>query len=200
MTNYPLSWPSGWKRTQSYARKDANFKSFRERLSVADGAERVLHSLGMMGVRETDVIISTNVQPTLSGRPRSSQAEPSDPGVAVYWKGKNDKIHKVLAVDRYTKVADNLAAVAATLEAMRAIERHGGAMILERAFIGFTALPAPNTWRSVFGYIENAVISPERLKADYRELCKKHHPDHGGSEAKMQELNWAMGEAEKELG
>ena len=38
-----------------------------------------------------------------------------------------------MAIDAYTRTADNLAAVAATLEAMRAIERHGGAQILERA-------------------------------------------------------------------
>lgn len=199
MTNFPLSWPAGWKRTQSHARKDANFKSFKNRLTVAGGAERVIASLGMMRVREGDIIISTNVQPTLSGRPRSSQSEPSDPGAAVYWKGRTDTVHKVLAVDRYTRVADNLAAIAATLEAMRAIERHGGAVILERAFLGFQALPAPNTWRDVLAFDPNQPVTLALATARYRDLSKQHHPDKGGSEAKMQELNWAMGEAKKEL-
>ena len=31
------------------------------------------------------------------------------------------------------------------------------------------------------------------------QLSKQHHPDSGGSEAKMAELNWAMAEAEREL-
>jgi len=47
-----------------------------------------------------------------------------------------------MAIDIYDTVAGNLAAVAATLDAMRAIERHGGAQILKRAFQGFKALPS----------------------------------------------------------
>ena len=104
-----------------------------------------------------------------------------------------------MAVDRYTRVEQNLAAIAATLDAMRAIERHGGAVILERAFSGFVSLPAPNTWRSVLGFQEDAGVSLDRAKAEYRELSMRHHPDKGGSESKMKELNWAMSEAEKEL-
>jgi hypothetical protein len=49
-----------------------------------------------------------------------------------------------------TRAADNLAAIAATLEAMRAIDRHGGATILNRAFTGFTALPPPaDCWKEL---------------------------------------------------
>ncbi|KVD37855.1 hypothetical protein WJ41_22830 [Burkholderia ubonensis] len=62
-------------------------------------------------------------------------------GVAVYWETRAGA-RRVMAIDQYTRVADNLAAVAATLDAMRAIERHGGARILERAFTGFAALAA----------------------------------------------------------
>jgi hypothetical protein len=47
-----------------------------------------------------------------------------------------------MAIDIYTRIADNLAAVAATIDAMRAIERHGGAQILKRAWMGLKALPA----------------------------------------------------------
>ena len=53
------------------------------------------------------------------------------------------------------QVEESLAAIAATLDAMRAIERHGGARVLERAFTGFTAVPAPDArkhWREVFGF------------------------------------------------
>jgi hypothetical protein len=82
---------------------------------------------------------------------------------------------------------------------MRAIERHGGAMILERAFTGFTALPMPNTWRAVLGFEEADQITLQDVRDMYRTRSFKHHPDRGGSEAKMKELNWAMAEAEKEL-
>jgi hypothetical protein len=61
-----------------------------------------------------------------------------------------------MAIDQYDRVEHNLAAIAATLDAMRAIKRHGGAEILDRAFTGFTALPAPmaggKPWRQVLGF------------------------------------------------
>ncbi len=133
--SFPLSWPEGWKRTKF--RSAAKFNKSRERryneqnqaiysgktrLSVADAIHRVLGELERMGIRDDDIIISTNVPLRLDGLPRSDQ-EPTDPGVAVYWQKKGQSSMRCIAVDRYTRVADNLAAVAATLDAMRAIER-----------------------------------------------------------------------------
>lgn len=118
--------------------------------------------------------------------------------MAVYWKTNSDKQTKVIAIDLYDRVADNLAAIAATLAAMRAKERHGGAMILERAFLGFTALPVPKKWREVLGV--SGVTTPLEIKAIYRGLALKAHPDKGGSHEAMAELNRAYQEAEKELG
>lgn len=213
MTNFPLAWPAGWKRTLASSRKGAKFskKSYvpyqsspggynrSVEVSIAEGTKRVLEQLRALGVRDGDEIISTNLELRLDGLPRGNQKEPADPGVAVYWKKGKDTQHKVLAIDCYTRIADNLAAIAATLDAMRAIERHGGAVILERAFSGFVSLPAPNTWRAVLGFQEGGWVSLERARAEYRELAMTHHPDKGGSESKMKELNWAMAEAEKEL-
>lgn len=204
---YPLSWPEGWKRTAWTARKKATFKTDRQKLSVADGADRVLLELQRMGIPERQVIISTNIEPTLTGRPRSSQAEPSDPGVAVYWTqrgastngpgGKTYEHHRVMAIDRYTKVADNLAAIAATLEAMRAIERHGGAEILERAFTGFLALPPPRDWRQLLHVDRDATL--EEVHRAYLNMVKTVHPDVGGSHEYMAELNAAWSDAQREL-
>lgn len=203
MTNFPLTWPAGWKRTPSYARKPGLFRNERRagrELTVADAVDRVLQELERMGIRDWMCpIISTNIEPTLNGRPRSNQAAPQDPGVAVYWRKDSKDLHKVMAVDRYTRVEQNLAAIAATLEAMRAIERHGGAVILERAFMGFQSLPEPNTWRAALGFAEGANPMLDVVKDRFRKLAKEHHPDAGGSEPKMKELNWAMEQAEKEL-
>lgn len=204
MTAYPLSWPAGWKRTASHARKPGPFRNDKrigKELTVADAVDRVLLELGRMGIHDWMApIISTNVEPTLSGRPRSNQGQPQDPGVAVYWRKNSKEIHKVMAVDRYTRVEQNLAAIAATLDAMRAIERHGGAVILERAFSGFVSLPAPNTWRSVMGYDELTTPTLVMVKDVYRQKALLFHPDmQGGSEHRMKELNWAMAEAEREL-
>jgi hypothetical protein len=188
---FPLSWPEGWRRTKT--RTHAAFNKTREpryneqnqplyqgktRLSVADAVRRVLTELSRMGVRKDDIIISTNVPLRLDGSPRSDQ-EPSDPGAAVYWQKKGQQM-RCMAIDRYYRVADNLAAIAATLDAMRAIERHGGATILDRAFLGFAALPekASQSWREVLG-IEGAATL-EVVESRFRALVKLHHPDQGG--------------------
>ncbi|AYO95608.1 MULTISPECIES: J domain-containing protein [Xanthomonas] len=186
----PLSWPAGWKRTAGGQREKARFgKAARQRyngqresareLTIAEGVDRVRIELQRMGINDDDLVISTNLELRLDGLPRSNQREPADPGVAVYWQDRYDRTQppKCMAIDRYDRVADNLAAVAATLDAMRAIERHGGAAILERAFAGFTALPAPAaaSWRDV--------LDPADPEGSYRRLRSQHHPDRAGGDA-----------------
>lgn len=200
---YPLQWPDGWPRTKS--RKSGRFTTkarskYAADLSVSDGVQRVLVELDKMGYTRDDIVISTNVPLRLDGLPRSDRGEPGDPGAAVYWRTRKGD-NKVMAIDVYDRVADNLAAVAATLDAMRAIERHGGAVVLERAFTGFTALPAPGAkrpWREVLNFGDHNPTR-ERLKQRYRELASLRHPDkEGGSDAAMSELNVAQEEALKE--
>jgi len=100
---------------------------------------------------------------------------------------------RVIAVDRYYRVRDNLAAIAATLDAMRAIERHGGAQILERAFLGFAALAPPSRWWDVLQVKPDA--SPDVIEANFRRLAQDRHPDRGGSDSAMAELNQARADA-----
>jgi len=197
MTNWPLTWPAGWRRTKPELLRYASFSRYGQRLSVADGVKRVFEQLRLLGIGDWNIVVSTNVRPRRDGTPRSDEREPTDPGVAVYWKKKKDAQHKVMATDRYTKVADNLAAIAATLEAMRTIERHGGAVILERVFTGFTALPSPNDWRHVLGFEDTPAY--EIVKERYRDLAKKNHSDTGGSDVRMAELNGAWEAAQREL-
>ena len=189
---YPLAWPAGWKRTPAATRTRARFSKgerqysssgggswMRQReVTIAEGTKRVLAALRILGVEDGDAIISTNLVLRLDGLPRSGQNAPQDPGVSVYWQRGAGM--KCMAIDRYDRVADNLAAVAATLEAMRLIERHGGAEVLDRAFTGFTALPAPGQttthWRTLFG----DVGTRSELDAQYRKKRSEHHPDRGG--------------------
>ena len=199
LTSCPLCWPDGWTRTRSDW-KNGKFTRFNKWVSVSDSVGRILESLGKMGIKRDDVIISTNIPTRLDGLPRSDQSEPADKGAAVYWRKSRNAPMKCMAIDRYTTVADNLAAIAATLEAMRAIERHGGAEILERTFTGFAALPASTgrAWWEVLGTTENA--SREHIEEQYRHIARQVHPDvSGGSHDAMVELNRAMKEALKEV-
>ena len=195
-TRYPLQWPEGWKRTQSYQRKTATFSRQGKALTVFDGVQRVLDELQRLGVHQDDVIVSTNLQTRLDGLPRSNQGRPGDPGVCVYWKPAKSPM-RCMAVDRYDEVQDNLAAVAATLEAMRSIERHGGAAILDRAFTGFAALPAPvggkRDWWTVLELQSNA--SQAEIRDAFNRLAREHHPDRGGTDERMAEIIRARDEA-----
>ena len=183
---YPLTWPQGWPRKKSHQRSRAKFSTSGRVLSVMDGIQRALLELERLGVKRDDLVISTDIPTRLDGLPRSDRSV-ADPGVAVYWrKGKDTRC---MAIDRYDRVADNLAAIAATLEAMRAIERHGGAEILDRAFTGFAALPAPEQWWQVLGVAENA--TGEEIDAAWRRLAARHHPDRGGDSAQMARINTA---------
>ncbi len=199
---YPLCWPDGWKRTPSFRRKTGRFFTNNREPSVSDGVGRIMASLSKMGIKRDDMIISTNVETRLDGLPRSDRSNPSDPGAAVYWRKSSGAAMKCMAIDCYKAVADNLCAIAATLEAMRAIERHGGAEILDRAFQGFAALAASTSdkphWRDVLG-IDGSSVTRDVINSRYRSLASVRHPDAGGSDALMSELNIARDEALREV-
>jgi hypothetical protein len=205
---YPLAWPDGWPRTPSYQRKRDTFGTqetksnsaggswrAKKAISIADAMRRVREELGRLGVSADDLVVSTNLRLNMAGLPRGDQGAPSDPGVAVYWQAKG-KPQRVMAIDAYERVAGNLAAIAATLEAMRAIDRHGGAQILDRAFTGFTALPAPKRWPEILG-VSPAATAAEIERA-FKAKARQAHPDAGGSTARMAELNAARDQALRE--
>jgi hypothetical protein len=202
ITAYPLSWPRGWKRTEKNQRQRGRFNrkehathnwndgsSYNyvrsKELSVADSIERVLSELRGFGVSRENAIISTNLDVRLDGLPRSNQRMPDDAGAAVYWRRNAGEQQRCMAIDQYDRVADNLAAIAATLSAMRAIERHGGAEILNRAFEGFAALPdrAGMNWWEVLQVAKNA--DKESIRSAYFRLAKENHPDTGGDAEKF---------------
>lgn len=209
---FPLQWPVGWPRTRADAMKFGRFGTKAQRpgqpyasttdITVAGATKRVLLELERMGVARADVVISTNLQLRRDGLPLSAQRKVQDVGAAVYWSPRG-AAPRVMAIDQYTTVEDNLAAIAATLDAMRAIERHGGAQILDRAFTGFATLPAPTSkrhWRQVLGFVDGQLVNRAAAKDAYRTLARQHHPDRaGGSNAAMSELNVALAEAEKEI-
>lgn len=216
---FPLDWPVGWQRMDADERRRASFAKAEARyydrknpetgltervkgvpamvsLNVDQATRRVLTELQRMGVDEEDVVISTNIELRLDGYPKGGRAPPKDPAVAVYWrKGKQTRC---MAVDRYDRVADNLAAIAATLDAMRAIERHGGAAILDRAFTGFQALPNPEQAWQVLSLPNSRPTRQDVIDA-HRELAMKHHPDRGGDSHHMGRINAARDELLEDL-
>jgi hypothetical protein len=203
-TAYPLAWPLTQPRTPPGRRGRALFgrrefaRTRPNPLTVAEGLARLQDELRRLGARA--VVISTNLLLRLDGLPRSDQRMPEDPGVAVYFT--LDRQPTVLACDRWDKVADNLAAIAAHIAAVRGQERWGVGTRAQ-AFAGYAALPATTArpWRQVLG-LDGAghPLTVEAAEAAYRRLARERHPDTGGSHDAMAELTRAIAEARRELG
>lgn len=192
-TAYPLAWPVGRERTPRYRITRARFGTgvgvTRRALTVYAGIARLVPELERLGAK--NIVVSTNVETRKSdGLPRSDRAEPADRGVAVYFSMKGEP--HCLACDRWDRVADNLAAIAAHVEAIRGQLRWGVGDV-RAAFAGFKALPAADAikpWWQVLGFRE-APTSADVLKAKFRELATLHHPDRGGNGNQMAEINAA---------
>lgn len=204
---FPLYWPVGWKRTPHAGRERARFGTskmqhfasgggYRQaaQLSLADARTRLQQELERLGARA--ITLSTNVELRLDGLPRSGQREPDDPGVAIYFSLQGKPI--ALACDKWDRVADNIAALAKHIDAMRGMDRWGVGS-LSQAFAGYAALPAPDLrrpWWLVLGVPSSA--GTEEIEAAYRELAKRFHPDvNPNGAAAMAEINAARDEASR---
>jgi hypothetical protein len=188
-TAYPLAWPAAWKRTEF--RRSAPFRG----ATVSSSTWEVLKELRLLGAKE--VTISTNVELRLDGLPKSNRAPNGDPGVAVYFTVSDAP--RVLACDRWTKVEDNLRAVARHIEAVRGQDRWGVGNI-DQAFAGYVALPeraSRDCW-SILGLLPSD-RSLGRVRSAFAEKIKAIHPDHGGDGSGIGELIAARDQAITEL-
>lgn len=141
-TAYPLAWPDGWPRTPHHKREDSRgrFKRAAGPWTFAAARESLTDELGRLGARH--MVLSTNWPLRRDGLPLASGPKPDDQGVAVYFELKGRPM--VMACDAHQRSEENMRSIALALDAMRALERHGGGSMMERAFTGFAALPAPN--------------------------------------------------------
>jgi hypothetical protein len=198
-TAFPLQWPTGRPRTERYRRENGKFD-----VTFARARDNIVAEVRLLcGGRwaaDPSIVISTNIGLRRDGLPLAGQRAPDDPGVAVYFMYKKRQMS--FACDRWLKIEHNMQAIAKTIEALRGIARWGTGDMLEAAFTGFTALPAPGAvrhWREVIG-VEPHVRDLATVRAEYRRRAAQHHPDRpGGSHAAMVELNGALAAAEKEL-
>jgi hypothetical protein len=202
---FPLQWPASRRRRHPAARKFGRFKRDKgdrewrnmRPITIAEALDRLDGELERIGAQYP--VVSSNLERRANGLPRSGQREPDDPGVAIYFL-LAAKPH-CMPCDTYTTVAANIAAIAAHIEATRAIERHGVASVAEM-FAGFLALPSPSDerpWREVLELHRTSQVSLDGARDAYRRLARERHPDHGGSDAMMADLNVAWEAAQREL-
>jgi len=212
---HPLAWPLGWARTPARDRKRAEFRkmvnavdrqtgqvvrtergrAMSERaLTLHDALARLERELRLL--EAADEILSTNIRVGLNGVPRSGQAEPEDPGAAVYFQlaGKAT----CLACDRWDRVADNVAAIAQHIDALRRIDRYGVGT-RDQAFAGYAQLgPAPVEWWLLLEVKPSATL--DQVDDAFRRLSRIHHPDVGGDTGYFAKLSEAREAARRALG
>lgn len=180
---YPLHWPPGFPRAKM--REKGSFKS-----TLSGALNNVQDSLRLFakdsGKKLDGVVISSNVS--------LGESRPLDPGVSVWFTW--DGLSVCIAVDRYQTVEANLQAIHHIIEARRVELRHGTLALVRATFAGFLSLPAPagEAWWQVLEVPQGA--DAEAIKAAYRKLASKWHPDkQGGNAVMMAKINEAYRQA-----
>lgn len=204
---YPLQWPSRLPRTKPADRRWSHFGKHGDRGSLSPhltGME-VIGELKRLGATSW-VITSSLPSRGAEGLPYADPPKGDDPGIAVWFEFR--RVERVLACDRWRTPAENLRAIAKSVEAMRGLDRWGVSDVLEGVFAGFAAaLPAgpqaKREWREVLGGLwPDGMEAEDTLalaKGRHRRLIAEAHPDAGGDAGRAAELNAALDEALAEL-
>ena len=186
-----------WPGTPRTSRRYAHFrKSYMAQLNALE------YELRHLGAR--DIVIQAGFRSAdirNDGWPRSG-ARPMQPGVIVSFRNRKGEAFG-FPCDTYTDFEDNLYAIALSLEALRAVDRHGVTQRAEQ-YQGWKRLEAPEheaakdqEW--AYGFlaalngIEPAALHGNRAALDiaYRAAAKKTHPDTGGNVDAFQTLQEA---------
>lgn len=195
LTICPLAWPDGWPRTPPADRHsgDGHFLNRRVRgrlpaWTFGTARDALAIELDHLGARNVSLCI--NIALGADGRPLEAAAG-EDPGVAIYFE--MDGIMLVIACDRHGRAESNMQAIVRTLDTLRQLERQGGRAMLDRALAGFRAPGGPRTCWTVLGLSAGATLVD--IQRAYHAKARQAHPDSGGSDAAMAELNRARDEA-----
>ncbi|MEL7447740.1 MAG: J domain-containing protein [Pseudomonadota bacterium] len=193
---YPLQWPAGKPRTASPqpSRFGTNHWSREKRISLDRAVRDLLWEIDRLG--GINEVISSNLKLRKDGLPYSSQRTPDDVGIAVYFQLPDERGNMqdvCMACDRWNKQACNVWSIAKCVEALRGLERWGGGDMVQSAFTGFTALPAPaeTPWWEWLGFSSET----EALRGDFERAARRgmqyHHPDGPNGDA------WAFDKVRK---
>lgn len=192
---FPLAWPAHRPRRRWQDRTKGDFVANGRAITLAAAADKLERQIEALGGKYP--VLSSNVELRLDGKPRADRSPPADPGACVYFELKGKPM--AMACDAYTSVQMNIAAIANHIDAVRRQARYGVASA-EESLQAFAALPAPGGrhWTAVLGLPR--ATNADEVKAAHRRLMLENHPDRGGEEREMAEVNAARDAALKEIG
>lgn len=223
-TATPLAWPEGWPRTPDYQKKTGDgFKKKRyvppsqpggsgyDRFAnITFPESRDLLFAALKKLKAASVVVSTDHPTDRFNLPVESKRKVNDNGVAVYFQYLGRA--QVMACDRYMTTAANMRSLGLAIEALCQLERHGGGVMMEKAFEGFAALTdgtggkKSRHWSEILGVDPRPLgVSPAvakaMIEAAWKEAIAAAHPDkEGGSDEAAQEVNTAREQALAEIG
>lgn len=194
-TAYPLAWPFGWARTPVAHRSRGKQFYTRGQPVTFERARRLLVE-ELERMRAEDVILSTNIPLRADGMPRSDAHRYTtvDPGVAIYFKVRGRSM--VMAQDAFDNPAANCRSLGLAVEAMRALERHGGGAMMDRAFTGFLALPPKRSCWDILDIRPRSSV--EDIRAAHRHLMIEYN-QRGAIHDEVAALNAARDDALREV-
>jgi hypothetical protein len=182
MEAYPLQWPPQWPRTK-YPQQ-AQFK-----VGMGEAVSDLYDELERLGA--TNIIVSSNMQVRLDGRPYAKQNRMSDEGVACYFTYNGAQ--QCIPCDKWTTVKDNVRAIGLTVAALRGLERWGAKEMVNAAFQGFKALPTGTPQKQWWEILEldGPTDDTVEIQRAYKQIIKKAHPDAGGTDHWFQQVQAA---------
>jgi hypothetical protein len=172
--------------------------AYRFRASWPNTIELLWRELRLLDARQVVVQVDvTEGEIRQDGLPRAN-ARPSGPGVILAFESRHGPLR--YACDAYDHFQANIRAIALSLEALRAVDRHGITKTGEQ-YRGWQALPAPTTGpmsveaaaRFIADHSGGAVTAQQVLDGwhhgqgttTYRLAAARLHPDRDGGNAEL---------------
>lgn len=206
--HYPLEWPANKQRSAD--RIFGRYTNNKRDITLAEAQTRLFDALekfnnqgkGWVVDIDADCLLKTMFDLRKDGGMRSGQRKPPDVGAVCHFAiCDGDRVELVLAIDRYTKIEQNIAAIAACVDSLRQLWRVDAGTFLAAAS-GLNALPPPMAypnWRTVLGFAQDSTPSFDEVKKNYRVMIKAAHSDNGGNDSVAAEINIAYGQAKEDL-
>lgn len=209
---YPLEWPANKPRTidRQWGNYSKGSDRHRREITLAEALTRVYVALDKFNNQGKGVVVELSNSDVCELRTMmqvkkdgtgfyANQRKPPDVGAVLYFEIDNKPL--TIAIDKYTNIAQNIAACAAAVDSLRQLWRVDAGTFLAAAS-GLAGLPPPiamANWRGILGYPQDVTPTYDEARKRYKNMASAAHPDKGGNENTMTALNRAIADAKLEL-